>query len=192
MSTPGLFYVVEKTWLLPTCADRFLQPKSEEKKHSKKQKNTKASRPVACASRFKQGYVAHVPCTRGYHVCLCLFERPGAPTSLTIKVNFIYIPTLQLLFIFAPVSVPSSFFARRLLAIMPPTLAVHKCLGVGHFISILSHLRQSMWYICSCQPGFMIEAYDDTVINKRQFIIVVAYLTICEHASVLSESRICE
>ena len=101
-------------------------PQKKNTKTQKTQKNTEASQPFACACSFKQGYVARVPCTRGYHVCLRLFERPGAPTSLKIKVNFICIPTIQLPFIFAPVSVPSSFFARRLLTIMPPTLAVRK------------------------------------------------------------------
>ena len=77
--TPGLSDVVEKAWVLPTCAGLYSHPKSQGKTSLK---NTQAPRPFACASRVMQEYACHVHCTRGYHVCLRLFERPGSPTSL--------------------------------------------------------------------------------------------------------------
>ena len=58
----------------------IVTPKIARKK--KHVKNTQAPRPFACVSRFKQEYATHVPCTRAYHVCLRLFERPGFSMSL--------------------------------------------------------------------------------------------------------------
>ena len=55
---------------------------TQNRKKKKTLKNKKAPRPFGCASRCKQEYAARVHATRGYHVCLRLFERPGAPTSL--------------------------------------------------------------------------------------------------------------
>ena len=67
--------------LLCTRAGRLSHPKSQEIK-IKKLKSTQAARLVAYSCCFKQEYTAHVHGTRGYHVCLRLFRRIGAPASL--------------------------------------------------------------------------------------------------------------
>ena len=79
MPTPGLVYVVEKNTALTYMRRSIFTPKNARKRHLK---YTQAPQPFACASRFKQEYAAHVYCTRGYYVCLRLFERPGFSTSL--------------------------------------------------------------------------------------------------------------
>ena len=75
------FLFISYTALTYMRRSEFSHPKWQDKNTSKKN-NTQAPRPFYCASRFKQEYATHVPCIRGYHVCLRLFERPGFSTSL--------------------------------------------------------------------------------------------------------------
>ena len=62
-------------------------PKIARNKASIKHASTKA---VCLRIPFQAITAAHVHVTRGYHVCLRLFERPGAPTSYTKQGSYLH------------------------------------------------------------------------------------------------------